>query len=141
AVAWLHVDDWTPAGRRGPGDQVTGRGMRPRWAGAGCSEHLVERLSERADRCVGAHQRDDVRLEDRAAVQLVGQGEVLDADAHRMVGIDDPGYVLGVSEPGVGPALAPQLGGSVVVAAAEHLSPGRPPRPAGEGVVQEHDSL
>ena len=101
----------------------------------------MERFAERTDRCVDAHQRDNIRLEDRAAVQLVGQGEVFDADAHRMVGIDDPGDVLGVSEPGVGPALAPQLGGSVVIAAAEHLSPGRPPRPAGEGVMQEHDSL
>ena len=106
--------------RRRPG---CGRPTWPRrsgrWPGdaprAGrCAAFRVPRGTFRgtAGRRVGAQQRDNIRLEDRAAVQLVGQGEVVDADAHRMVGVDDPGGVFGVSEPGVGPALAAQSAGA-----------------------------
>ena len=141
SVAGLNVDDRATSGGLGPGDEVAGCRVLPRRAGARRAQHLAVGLPERAAGRVGAEQRDDVVLEDRAAVQLVVQHEVVDPGAYRVVPVDHPRRVRRVPESRIGPGLAAKFSRRVVVAAAEYLSPSRPRRPPGERVVQEHETL
>ena len=141
SVAGLNVDDRATSGGLGPGDQVAGRRVLPRRACARRAQHLAVGLPERAAGCVGAEQRDDVAGENRAAVQLVVQHEVVDPGAYRVLAVDHPRGVPRVPETRIGPGLTAELGGRVVVAAAEYLGPSRPRRPPGQRVVQEHETL
>jgi hypothetical protein len=140
-VTGLEVDDGAAPGGLGPADEVAGRRVRPGRAGSRRAQHLVVRLAERPVGSLGPQQRHDVRVEHRAAVQLVVQREVVDARAHRMIRIGHPRGVPRVPEPRIGPAPAAQRSRRVVVPAAEHLGPARPGGPAGQRVVQEHEPL
>jgi hypothetical protein len=140
-VAGLDVDDRATPGGLGPADEVAGRRVLPRRPGARRAQDLPVRLPERATRCVGAEQRDDVVRENRAAVELVVQLEVINAGTHGVMPIHHPRRVLGVPETRIGPGLTAKLGRRVVVAAAEHLGPPRPGGPAGQRMVQENEPL
>jgi hypothetical protein len=140
-VAGLDVDDRATPGGLGPADEVAGRRVLPRRPGARRAQDLPVRLPERATRCVGAEQRDDVVRENRAAVELVVQLEVINAGTHGVMPIHHPRRVLGVPETRIGPGLTAKLGRGVVVAAAEHLGPPRPGGPAGQRMVQENEPL
>jgi hypothetical protein len=140
-VPRLQVDDGAAPGRLGPADEVAGRRVLPRRTGPRGAQYLVVGLPERPVGCVRPQQRDDVRGEHRAVVQLVAQLEVAHAGAHRMARVDHPRGVARVPEARVRPVPAAEPGGRVVIAAPEHLGPARPGGPAGQRVVQEHEAL
>ena len=87
AVTGLHVDDGAGRGGGGPGDQVAGRRVTGAVrGGVRTVEDVLVRGHERAGSTVGvvAQQRHDLVLEHRAAVQLVGQRQRVDARADRV---------------------------------------------------------
>jgi len=140
-VAGLEVHHRAAPGALGPADEVAGRRVLPRRTGPRSPQHLVIRLPERPGRSVRPQQRHDVGGEHRAAVQLVAQLEVIHPGAHRMISSSHSRGVPRVPEPRIGPVPAAQRGRRVVVAAAQHLGPARPGRPARQRVVQEHEPL
>ena len=122
---------------------LAGGWARQSGASAFSDEDVLVRGREQAavHRRVGAQERHHVLLEHGAAVELVGEREVGDAGAHRVIGSDDACRVARDPRARRRPVASPQPARRVVEPPAERFRPSLPRRPAGQRVVGDDHAL